>query len=120
MRNIVLSYFVIVIALALFSCGDGNYSSVSLQGYIKDSENQEVVENAKVSVVCWVYDTELWESREVKKETYSGKDGFYSLNFDKGEAMDIRVSSDKFESKEVSITLKKSKNEMDILLNKNE
>ncbi len=118
MRATFWKYHLIFLSFILFSCSNGNYTNVSLEGYVKDNDTKEVIPHSKVQVICWVYDTELWESKEVKKEVLSNEKGFYLINFDKGEAMDILVSSSSYDNKKISITLKKSKNEMNFLLNK--
>ena len=104
--------------IVLFSCGDGNYTNVSLEGYVRDSETKTIIPNSKIQVTCWVYDTEIWESRKVKKEVKSNKEGFYLIHFEKGEAMDIIVSADRYGAKELSITLRKNKNKIDFSLTK--
>lgn len=118
MKNTLFKYGIIFTALILFSCSDGNYVNVSLSGHVKDIESNEAISNAKVYIICWVYDTEIWESKKVKKETLTDNNGFYTLSFDKGEAMDIEINSNYYESEKVSITLKKSKNEMNFFLKK--
>jgi hypothetical protein len=57
-----------------------------------------------------VYDSDIWESRKVKREVISNEKGFYLIHFEKGEAMDIMVYADGYGSKELSVTLKKRYN----------
>lgn len=85
-----LGTFCILCSL-LIGC-DGNYKEVVIRGQVKDSLTSEFIAGSKIKVTCWVYDTELWESRKVTKDTIADENGNFLMPFEKGEAIDVEVS----------------------------
>lgn len=118
MKTNFYKYYVFLLTLIMLSCNDGNYVNVSLEGYIKDAETKEIIPKSNIQVLCWAYDTEIWESKKVEKEVLSDEKGFYLITFDKGEVLEILVSSDNYVTQKISIKLKKSKNKMNFFLEK--
>lgn len=104
------------VGLVLLSSCDGNYQKVKVFGTVVSSVSQKPVSNQLLNVTCWVYDTEIWESRKVLKTISTDERGNYEVLFDKGEAIDIEVSSSSFKDYEKSLTLTKSNNEINIKL----
>ena len=85
---------------------------------VSDEVTGNPINNIQVTVNCWVYDTDIWESREIEKSTVTDSIGKFSVNFAKGEALDITVKSENYNEYQESITLKKSTNYFDIKLKK--
>lgn len=101
----------------LIAC-DGNYRRVVINGQVKDSVTGDVIAGSKINVVCWVYDTKIWESRKIIKDTVSDENGRFSIPFEKGEAIDIEVSYVNYEPIKYSKTLDRSVNGLDFKLKK--
>jgi hypothetical protein len=114
----ILNIICLISLTSLFSGCDGNYTNLKVTGIVSDEISENPVENAEVTINCWVYDTEIWESKAVKKTAITDSNGQFSLNFKKGEALDIVVKSDTFREYKQSITLKKSTNNFNIKLKK--
>lgn len=103
----------------LIAC-DGNYRDVVIRGRVKDSLTGQFISGAEIDVTCWVYDTEIWESRKVIKDTVSGANGNFSLPFEKGEAIDVEVRHEKYLPFKYSKTLDRNINELEFNLKKME
>lgn len=101
--------------LLLGGC-DGNYKNVQIEGLVSDKVSGRPIYNAKIVVKCWVYDTNRWESQTVEKSTITDKNGRFSVNFNKGEALDVVVTSDTYREYRESITLEKNAYSFDIKL----
>jgi len=89
-----------------------------INGQVRDSLTGEFITGSKINVVCWVYDTKIWESRKVIKDTVSDENGKFSIPFEKGEAIDIEVSYANYEPIKYSKTLDRSVNGLDFKLKK--
>lgn len=101
--------------LLLGGC-DGNYKNVQIEGLVSDKVSGRPIHNAKIVVKCWVYDTNRWESQTVEKSTITDKNGRFGVNFNKGEALDVVVTSDTYREYRESITLEKNAYSFDIKL----
>jgi hypothetical protein len=104
-----------IFLLSLLAC-DGNYSEVVISGQIKDSTTGEFISGSEINVTCWVYDTKIWESRKVIKDTVSDANGSFSIHFEKGEAIDVEVRHKNYQPFKYSKTLDKSINELELKL----
>jgi len=102
----------------LFSGCDGNYRNVKVKGLVSDAITSHPIPNAEVKVICWVYDTEIWESKPIQKNGITDSNGRFRIDFEKGEALHITVSSVNYREYRDSITLKKNVNHFDIKLKK--
>lgn len=99
----------IIFSILIFVGCDGNYSNVTVEGTVRDSISNAPLENANVSITCWVYSTERWVSEEVKKVVSTDENGVFQVNFEKGEAIEITVSAENYLSKDVGNTLKNNR-----------
>jgi len=115
--NRILNIICLIGLALIFSRCDGNYLDVEVIGLVSDEISGEPIENATVTVNCWVYDTEIWESKPVEKTTRTDSYGKFNLTFEKGEAIDVEVESDDYKIYQESVTLKKQTNSFDIKLN---
>ncbi|MGH1436341.1 MAG: hypothetical protein ACRBG0_17975 [Lewinella sp.] len=91
-------------SLILCSC-DNNYRNVEITGLVSDSISDVPISDARVTIKCWVYDTEIWESRIVEKETITNSKGEFEVTFEKGEAFDLLVQMDGYRDYDQSVTL---------------
>ena len=89
-----------------------------MNGLVSDRVSGHPVHNANVTVTCWVYDTEIWESKPVVRSTTTDDNGRFSIDFEKGEALDFVVTSENYDEYRESITLRKNVNTFDIRLTK--
>lgn len=106
-----------IILPSLFAC-DGNYREVVISGQVKDSLTGESVAGSEINVTCWVYDTKIWESRKVVKDTVSDADGNFYIRFEEGEAIDVEVRHKNYLPYSYSKTLDKSINKLELELKK--
>lgn len=104
---------------SLFAC-DGNYREVVISGQVKDSITGKVISGSEVNVTCWVYDTKIWESRKVIKDTVSDTNGNFSIPFEKGEAIDVEVRHRNYQPFKYSKTLDTNINKLEFKLRKKE
>lgn len=109
--------FVTVFTLLVSAC-DGNYREVVIKGQVKDSLTGESIAGSKINVVCWVYDTKIWESKKVIKDTVSDPNGKFFIQFDKGEAIDVEVKHGNYETLKFSKTLERNENNLEFKLKK--
>ena len=109
----------LILIPSLFAC-DGNYKEVVISGQVKDSLTGQSVAGSEINVTCWVYDTKIWESRKVVKDTVSDANGNFSIPFEKGEAIDVEVRHPDYQPYKYSKTLDRSINEVDFKLKKTE
>lgn len=91
----------------LCSC-DGNYRHVIVSGVVKDSLTGVGVSHASVNITCWVYDTDIWASKKIVRDTVSDENGKFSFLFDKGEAFDIKIEHEQYKELQYSQTLDRS------------
>jgi len=110
-------YTCIILLIALTAC-EGNYPDVVINGQVKDSLTGEVISGAEITITCWVYDTDIRETRKVIKGTASNIKGDFSIHFQEGEALDIEVKHPNYHSVTHSKTLNKSLNDVEFQLNK--
>lgn len=103
--------YTLLLFTLLLLCGcDGNYRGVVINGKAIDHITNKPVSNAKVNIVCWVYDMEIWASRKVIKDTTTNDQGEFKFLFGKGEAFDIVVKHVQYESLKYSKTLRSNIN----------
>lgn len=102
---------------SLFAC-DGNYGEVVVSGQVLDSLTGKSVPGSEINVTCWVYDTKIWESRKVVKDTVSDANGNFAIPFEKGEAIDIEIRHPNYQTYKYSKTLDGSITEVDFKLKK--
>jgi hypothetical protein len=93
-----------VLVPLLLSC-DGNYRDVVINGRVIDSLSRQPVVGSEVNVVCWVYDTDIWESRKVVKDTLTDASGNFTMLFEKGEAIDVEVHHPDYQIYSYALTL---------------
>ena len=101
----------------LFGC-DGNYREVVISGQVTDSVTGEFIAGSEINITCWVYDTKIWESIKVIKDTLSDANGNFSLPFEKGEAIDVEVRHKNYQPFKYSRTLDRSINRIELKLKK--
>lgn len=104
-------------SLLLAGC-DGNYREVVISGQVKDSLTGESIAGSEINVTCWVYDTKIWESRKVVKDTLSDINGNFSILFEKGEAIDVEVKHENYKTLKLSKTLERSDNTLEFKFKK--
>ena len=117
MKN--LRIYLVVFGISLFSC-DGNYREVVISGQVRDSLTGQPVGGSQVNIVCWAYDTKVWESVKIIKDTLTDARGNFSIPFEKSEAIDVEVSHPGYEPYKFSRTLDRNINKIDLLLKKQE
>lgn len=103
----------------LFGCGDGNYRNVNIKGVVRSSATKNPIPNAEVLIKCWVYSTQNWESNTVEETVRTDVNGLFEAKFDKGEAIDLIIKAQNFETKEESMTLKRNTIHIEVFLGSN-
>lgn len=116
--NKILNITILITLILLLSRCDGNYIDVKITGLVSDKISGKPITNAEITVNCWVYNTEIWESKALEKSALTDSYGKFNLNFKKGEALDIVVIAENYDVYKKSVTLKKSNNNFDIKLSK--
>lgn len=108
MSRIIKLFWILISFITLYSCGNGNYKNVTINGTVLNKDSNLPIANATVKVKCWAYSLEKWESGAIEKEVVTDIDGKYSLNFKEGEALDIFIVAKDYKNFETSMTLNKS------------
>jgi hypothetical protein len=109
-------YQIFLIFLILLIACDGNYKDVVITGHVTDSISGNAIPHSKIVVTCWVYDTKIWESRKVVKDTISSASGDFIIHFEKAEAIDVKVEQENYQPKIYSMTLKKNNSDIAVRL----
>jgi len=104
---------------SLFAC-DGNYREVVISGKAIDSLTGQFVAGSDIKITCWVYDTDIWESRKVVKDTITDANGNFLIPFEMAEAIDVEVRHPNYEIYKYSMTLDRSDNYVDLKLKRKE
>jgi len=99
----------------MFAC-DGNYRDVTIRGHVLDSLTGKSVAGSEINITCWVFDTKIWESRKVTKDTLADANGNFLIPFERGEAIDVVVRHPDYRTLKYSKTLDRSTNEVDLRL----
>lgn len=97
----------ILIIIILSSCNP-NYNNIVIEGYVKDHSNKRPIQNSKISIAFWVYDSKIQASKRVDSVTYSNSNGYFSVTTPAAEAVDIVISSKNYVTHKESLTLEKS------------
>ncbi len=90
----------------MFSCAY-NYKNVEVNGVVVNSETGKPINEDEILVTYWVYSTETWDSKSLKKITTSNEQG--QFNFKQVEAIDIEVNANDYQQWMKSITVNKRK-----------
>ena len=115
MKRVLSTILLCTLTLIFIGC-DGNYKKIKVNGLVSDQATGYPIHNAIVTVTCWAYDTRIWESKSLERSTTTDENGRFSIDFEKGEALDFVVKSENYNEYRESITLKKSINTFDIKL----
>ncbi|MDR0367657.1 MAG: carboxypeptidase-like regulatory domain-containing protein [Bacteroidales bacterium] len=112
--------YVIIFVSILFSCCRNDRQNITIQGTVNDTDNGVPLAGVSVTIICWKYgnspDASYTESET--KVTTTDENGRYQMDFDKGAFVEIEVSMNNYINGNESMEICKSKNTINISLQK--
>jgi len=116
----IFKIFTILSLFLIFSC-QKDVDNIQVYGIIKDIELNSPIEGSSVKIICWKYlesPDQSYAGKEIK-EVLTDKDGRYSLAFDKGAFVEIKIKAIGYIEEYSVYYISKSKNELNFELKHN-
>lgn len=117
-----MKYYCLILTTLIFLSCRGDILDITVHGVVKDADTDIPIKNADVTIICWKYgDTpdESYTEDETKIVTTDGN-GEYSVEFDKGAYLEVKVSSDGYIDSHISEEIYQKDNSMDVPLKVNQ
>lgn len=103
--------------MLFFSCNK-DIQDITIKGTVSNAETKEPISGVDVTVICWKYGNSPDESysEDETKVIKTDIDGKYSVNFDKGAFVEVKVSLDGYIMGHESQEIYKKENKINVAL----